>query len=310
MRQSNLVPYQEGHVGTLRDLSKDLAEATAAGGMSVVRVEGRRRMAASGVVLSGDGLVVTAHHVLERDEEIQVGLAGGEKSAAKVLGRDPSTDLALLKLEAGKPGAAPWAEAAAARVGEIVLALGRPGNEVMATLGVVSALEGSWRSPLGGSVDRYLQSDVVMYPGFSGGALLTAEGKVIGVNTSGLLRGVSVALPTETVRRVAEALAKHGKIRRGYLGVGVQAVRIPETQAKKVGQDTGLMVLTLEPESPASKAGILIGDVLLALGEDALADLDGLMAALSPDRVNQDLSARLMRGGESHTVKVRIGERE
>jgi S1-C subfamily serine protease len=278
--------------------------------MSVVRVEGRRRMAASGVVLSGDGLVVTAHHVLERDEEIQVGLAGGEKSAAKILGRDPSTDLALLKLEAGKPGAAPWAEAAAARVGEIVLALGRPGNEVMATLGVVSALEGSWRSPLGGSVDRYLQSDVVMYPGFSGGALLTAEGKVIGVNTSGLLRGVSVALPTETVRRVAEALAKHGKIRRGYLGVGVQAVRIPETQAKKVGQDTGLMVLTLEPESPASKAGILIGDVLLALGEDALADLDGLMAALSPDRVNQDLSARLMRGGESHTVKVRIGERE
>jgi len=278
--------------------------------MSVVRVEGRRRMSASGVVLSGDGLVVTAHHVLESDEEIQVGLAGGEKSAAKILGRDPSTDLALLKLEAGKPGAAPWAEAAAARVGEIVLALGRPGDEVMATLGVVSALEGSWRSPLGGSVDRYLQSDVVMYPGFSGGALLTAEGKVIGVNTSGLLRGVSVALPTETVRRVAEALAKHGKIRRGYLGVGVQAVRIPETQAKKVGQDTGLMVLTLEPESPASKAGILIGDVLLALGEDALADLDGLMAALSPDRVNQDLSARLMRGGESHTLKVRIGERE
>jgi S1-C subfamily serine protease len=297
-------------MGTLRDLSKDLAEATAAGGTSVVRVEGRRRMAASGVVLSGDGLVVTAHHVLERDEEIQVGLPGGEKSAAKVLGRDPSTDLALLKLDSAKPGAAPWAEAAAARVGEIVLALGRPGDEVMATLGVVSALEGSWRSPLGGSVDRYLQSDVVMYPGFSGGALLTAEGKVIGVNTSGLLRGVSVALPTETVRRVAEALAKHGKIRRGYLGVGVQAVRIPEAQAKVVGQDTGLMVLTLEPDSPASKAGILIGDVLLALGEDALADLDGLMAALSPDRVNQDLNARLMRGGESHTLKVRIGERE
>ncbi|MEX2030404.1 MAG: S1C family serine protease [Anaerolineales bacterium] len=296
-------------MGTLRDLSKDLAEATAAGGVSVVRVEGRRRMAASGVVLSGDGLVVTAHHVLERDEEIQVGLAGGAKSAAKVLGRDPSTDLALLKLETGKPSAAPWSEASAARVGEIVLALGRPGDEVMATLGVVSALEGSWRSPMGGSVDRYLQSDVVMYPGFSGGALLTAEGKVIGVNTSGLLRGVSVALPTETVRRVAETLAKHGKIRRGYLGVGVQAVRIPDAQAKKVGQETGLMVLTLEPESPASKAGVLIGDVLLALGEDALADLDGLMAALSPERVNQDLTARLMRGGESHTVKVRIGER-
>ena len=297
-------------MGTLRELSHELAEAAATGGRSVVRVEGRRRVAASGVVLSDDGLVVTAHHVLERDEEIHVGLAGGEREDAKVLGRDPSTDLALLRLEGKKATPAPWGEAASARVGELVLALGRPGAEINATLGVVSALEGGWRSPLGGAVDHYLQSDVVMYPGFSGGALITAQGKVIGVNSSGLLRGVSVALPTETVRRVADALAKHGRIRRGYLGVGVQAVRIPEPQAGQMGQVTGLMVLSVERDSPASRAGILIGDVLLGLDGDRLDDLDGLMTALQPERVGQEVKTRLMRGGEATTLTVRIGERE
>lgn len=297
-------------MGTLSELSHDLAEAAATGGRSVVRVEGRRRMAASGVVFSDDGLVVTAHHVLERDEEIHVGLPGGGRAEGKVVGRDPSTDLALLRLEGKKATSAPWAEAASARVGELVLALGRPGDEVNATLGVVSALEANWRSPLGGAIDHYLQSDVVMYPGFSGGALITAQGNVIGVNTSGLLRGVSVALPTETVRRVAEELAKHGRIRRGYLGVGVQAVRIPEPQAGNVGQEAGLMVLSIERDSPASRAGILIGDVLLALDGDKLDELEGLMAALGSERAGQEAKARLMRGGEATTITVRIGERE
>lgn len=297
-------------MSSLTELSHDLVEAVANGGRSVVRVEGRRRMPASGVMLSDDGLVVTADHVLERDEEIHVGLAAGERAEAKVLGRDPSTDLALLRIQGKKAAAAPWADASSAQVGELVLALGRPGAEVNATLGVVSALEPQWRSPVGGMVEHYLQSDVVMYPGFSGGALITAQGGVIGVNTSGLLRGVSVALPTETVRRISDALAKHGRIRRGYLGVGVQAVRIPEPQAGRAGQDRGLMVLSVERDSPASRGGVMIGDVLLGLDGDKLNDLDDLMAVLGSERVGQAVEARLMRGGETTTLSVVIGERE
>ncbi|HEY4667615.1 MAG TPA: trypsin-like peptidase domain-containing protein, partial [Anaerolineales bacterium] len=208
----------------IENMSNELAKMVELAGPAMVRVEGRRRMPASGIVWSKDGVIVTAHHVLERDDRLRVGFGGEEKVEAQLVGRDPSTDLAVLKADQKGLTQADWAELEGLKVGHLVLALGRPGRTVQATLGIVSALGTNWRTAAGGMVDRYLQTDVVMYPGFSGGALVDVEGKVLGLNTSAL-GGVSLTIPTSTVRRVTQALLTDGKVRRGYLGVGVQPVR-------------------------------------------------------------------------------------
>jgi S1-C subfamily serine protease len=196
----------------LQGLSNDLATVveTAGAGAGVVRVEARRRLPASGIVWSADGLIMTAHHVVERDESISVGLPDGQTVPATLVGRDPSTDLALLRAEATGLTPPPWTEPDTLRVGHLALALGRPGKTVRATLGVIGALGESWVTPTGGRVEPYLQTDVTMYPGFSGGPLVDASGSVVGVNTSALLRGVSLVIPTPTVRHVAEALLATG----------------------------------------------------------------------------------------------------
>src|SRR5512147_2821383 len=209
----------------LQSLSQALADAAEVAGKSIVRVEGRRRTPASGIVWSADGAIVTAHHVVERDE-VKIGLPDGETATAKLIGRDPTTDLAMLKADVKGLTAAKWAETSSLKVGHLVLALGRPGRTVQATLGVISALGETWRTPAGGEIDRYLQTDVVMYPGFSGGPLVGAGGEFLGLNTSGLLRGISVAIPAATIKRIGEQLLAHGKVRRGYLGVGAQPVRL------------------------------------------------------------------------------------
>ena len=174
----------------LSNLSNALAETVESGDQTVARVEARRRLPASGIVWSPDGVIVTAHHIVKRDEGIRIGLPDGKVVPAKLIGRDRSTDLAVLRAEADGLTAPVWAEDADLSVGHLVLALGRPGERVMATLGIISALKDNWRTPAGGQIDRYLQTDVVMYPGFSGGLLMSAEGKGLGLNTSALLRGV------------------------------------------------------------------------------------------------------------------------
>ena len=190
----------------LKNLSEDLAATVAGAGPAVVRVEGRRRLPASGIVWSAEGIIVTAHHVLESDENITVGLPDGKSAPATLVGRDPTTDLAVLRADIGGLGTPSWAELDDLQVGHLVLGLGRPRQTVMATLGIVGALGEGWRTPAGGSVDRYLQTDVTMYPGFSGGPLVNASGRVLGVNTSALLRGITITVPTSTVRRVVDTL--------------------------------------------------------------------------------------------------------
>ena len=201
----------------LSDLSQALAGTVAAAGQGVVRVEGRRRLPASGIVWPAGGVVVTAHHVVRRDEGIRLGLADGGTVHASVVGRDPTTDLAVLRAEAGDLPAAAVGGDGDLAVGHVVLALGRPGRSVQATMGIVSALGEEWQTPAGGRVERYVQTDVVMYPGFSGGPLVDAAGRVCGLNTSALLRGVSVALPAATVERVVGELLAHGRMRRCLL---------------------------------------------------------------------------------------------
>lgn len=291
----------------LQQLSDALAATVETAGASTVRVAGRKRLAATGIVWSADGVIVAAHHTLRQDEGIKVTLGDGRELDATLVGRDVTTDLALLRVAASDLTPAKWADPASIKVGHLALALGRPGQTVQATLGVVSALGEGWRTPAGGEVERYLQTDVVMYPGFSGGPLVGADGQVLGLNTSDLLRGVSLALPLETVQRVAEALLTHGRVRRGYLGVGVQTVRLPEGVAE--GQETGVLVTSVEKNSPAGQAGLVLGDTLLVLDGEPVTDPDSLLALLTGSRVDKTVDVRVLRGGALQTVRVTIGER-
>ena len=195
-------------------------------------------------------------------------------------------------------------------VGHIVLALGRPGRTVQATLGVVSGLGDAWRTPMGGQIDRYLATDVVMYPGFSGGPLVGANGRLLGLNTSGLDQGVSLAIPAATLDRVVEALRSHGRVRRGYLGVSTQRVRLPEGAAAAAGQKSGLLVVAVESGSPAEAAGLTLGDTLLAISGKGIQTHEDLLAALSGDVVGQKEAVRVLRGGQVQELSIKIGERE
>ena len=244
----------------LPELSEALADAVSNAAAGLVRVEGRERLPATGIGCDAEGLILTAHHVLERDENINVGFEDGETVTAELVGRDQATDLALLRTSKRGSSVPAWAGPEDLRVGHMVLALGRPGKNVQATLGIVSALGDSWRTPAGGPVDRYLQTDTVMYPGFSGGPLVDVQGRFVGLNTSALLRGVSITVPAPTLNRVVQDLSEHGSVRRAYLGVGAQPNRLPDGIAKDLGQETGLLLVSVEQGSAAEEGGLFLGD--------------------------------------------------
>lgn len=295
---------------TIQELSNGLADVVAAAGSTVVRVEGRRRTPASGIIWSADGLVVTAEHVLRRDDNIKVGLTDGESTEATLVGRDPSTDLALLQISGSGLKTLEQAEEAEMAVGHFVLALGRPGRTVQATFGIVSGLGDGWRTSMGGQIDRYLQTDVIMYPGFSGGPLVGANGRLLGLNTSGMGLGVSLAIPAVTIGRVVDSLRAHGRVRRGYLGVSTQRVRLPEDAASALGQRAGLLVISVEAGSPAAEGGLTLGDTIVTLGGRSIARHEDLLAALTGDVVGQKDVVQILRGGQVLDLNVRIGERE
>jgi S1-C subfamily serine protease len=251
---------------------------------------------------------VTASHVAKRDNKIKVGLPDGSSVQATVVGRDRSTDLAVLRVEATDlaPAARKNDEV---QVGHLVLALGRPGRTVQATLGIVSALGDSWRTRLGGQIDRYMQTDVVMYPGFSGGPLIGAAGQVLGLNSSGLMRGVSLTIPTTTLSRTVDTLLAHGRMRRGYLGVSTQPVRLPSAAQEQLNQETGLLIVSVEPDSPADKGDLVLGDTIVGMDGETIRHHDDLLALLSGDRVSNKVPLQIVRGGEVRTLNVTVGER-
>ncbi len=293
----------------LQQLSNDLAATVEAAAPGIVRVEGRQRMPATGIVWSADGVIVTAHHVVTRDDELAVGLPNGDRVSASLVGRDPSTDLAVLRADASGLQPPQWADAGTLAVGQLVLALGRPGHTVQATLGVISALGKAWRTPTGGEIDHYLQTDVVMYPGFSGGPLVGAAGVMLGLNTSALLNGISVTVPGSTLRSVVTTLLEHGHVRRGYLGVGAQPVRLPDGLAALLEQETALLLITVEADSPAASGGLLMGDTIVGLDGERVRHMDDLQALLSGSRVGQTVPVKIVRGGQVQEFRVTIGER-
>lgn len=292
----------------LQDLSNALAQTVTTVSPGIVRVEGRRRLAASGIVWSPDGLIVTAHHTVQKEDGLQVGLPDGQTVAATLVGRDPTTDLAVLRAEA--KNLTPLSPATESmQVGHLVLALGRPDQTVQATLGIISAVGKGWRTSVGGLIDQYVQTDVVMYPGFSGGPLVNAAGQLLGLNTSALVRGISLTVPAVTLNRVVDMLVKHGKVRRGYLGVNTQPVRLPTSLEQQLGQEAGLLLVAVEPSSPAEQGGLLLGDTIVSLEGSPVQQHDDLLALLSSDRVGTPVKVRIIRGGQVQEISVVVGER-
>lgn len=297
---------------TLESLSTDLAAATERAGRSVVAVHARRRIPASGVVWR-PGVIVATHHTVHKDADVRITFGDGVQGRAVVAGRDPGTDLVVLRYAQGEAGNVPGSPADLAReplrVGQLALALGRPGDAVTAAFGVVSAVGPAWRTWHGGEIDQFVRLDLAVYDGFSGGPLVDPVGRVLGINTSALARAAAVTIPAATVDRVVDQLLAGGRVRRGYLGIGTQPVRLPEgVRAAADGQTVGLMLVALEPGAPAEQAGLLLGDVLLALGGRATSDVDDVLAALAGDSVGRVLDARVLRAGALRTVPVTVGE--
>jgi S1-C subfamily serine protease len=295
---------------SLAKVSEELASLVEKGAPSVVRVEGRRRSSASGVVWSADGVIVTAHHSVDADEEVPVGLHDGGTTRARVVGRDPGSDLAVLRAEASGLVPVRWGDAATPRPGELVVALSRPGRTIRARLGVVSAVAGEWRTPIGGRLETYLETDVAPHPGFSGGLLVAADGSALGVNNAGILRGTPLALGPATAKRVVGTLLERGRMRRGWLGIGTQVVALTPDVRETAGQEAALLVLSVQPGGPAAKAGLFLGDVLLHAGDETLTSPQALLSALEEESVGRELALRVLRGGEVRSVSVTVGERE
>jgi S1-C subfamily serine protease len=293
----------------LQELSESVAGIVERAARWVVRVEGRRRGPSSGVVWSAEGVVATAHHVLERDEEIGVGLPDGAAVKAGVIGRDPATDVALLRVPPGALEAPPWAEPEGRRPGELVLALSRPGRSARARLGVLHAVAGEWRAAGGARVAAHLESDIGVQLGFSGGLLLAADGRALGMNTTGLLRGAALAVPAPTLRRVAGALLERGRVRRGFLGLGTQPVPLTPDLVEATGQAAALLVVSVQPDAPAFRAGLRLGDALLTADGAPLRHPGELLPFLDEDRVGRPLRLRMLRAGEARELTLTVGER-
>jgi S1-C subfamily serine protease len=189
------------------------------------------------------------------------------------------------------------------------MALGRPGRHVMATLGIVSAIGEGWRTPAGGLLEGYVQPDTAMYPGFSGGPLVDVAGRFVGMNTSALARGMALTVATPTLRRVVEVLLAHGRVRRAYLGIGAQTGRLPASIAQQAGQDTAVLLVSVEAGSPADRGGLLLGDAVLAVDGHPVRVLDDLLTLLTGDLVGQRVSLRVLRAGQLQDIALVVGER-
>jgi S1-C subfamily serine protease len=297
---------------TLSDLSNEIAVISQAAEASVVAVQAGAHRWSSGVIWR-EGVVVTAERGVRRDENIQVKLSGGRTLKAELAGRDPGSDLAVLKVAGlDAPRAALPPATGTPRVGSLVLVLGRsPNSGLNASLGIVSAASPAWRTWRGGRLDEYLRLDARVFPGSAGGAVVDVERRLLGVATLALSRIAALAIPPSTVDRVAGRLLAEGHIPRGYLGIGLQPVPISEASRTKLslGNRSGLMAIQVEPESPAEQAGMLPGDILVALDDQAVEQLDDLMAFLDPESVGKSVRARLIRAGTLTELPLVVGGR-
>jgi S1-C subfamily serine protease len=297
-----------GGMSDLANLSAELAAAVESAAQFVVSIDARPRATSSGIIWK-PGVIVTVEHAIRRTDEIRITLPDGRSTAAALAGRDSSTDIAVLKYD--DSGATPEPRVAAnGRPGNIALAVGRTQHGPTATMGIISAVDQSWRTWRGGLIDRFIRLDLELYASLSGAPVVSSSGGFVGMATAGLSRTAAIAIPPETLDRVASELLAKGKVSRGYLGIGLQPVPLPTylSEKLKLGR-AGVIVLSVEPGGPAQAGGIVIGDVLLSIAERPVTDLGDVQSALGSDSVGRTVPVELLRGGERKTVEVRIGER-
>ncbi len=297
--------------GLLAALSRELTAAVEQADPWIVSTNARPGLPTSGVIWS-EGVIVTAHHTLVREEELTVRFADGSERPAEVAGRDPGTDLAVLATQTGKREAAPAAEEVTVKAGQLVLAVGRNSEHgLRSTLGTISGVGAEWHTHRGGRIEQYILLDLSLFPGFSGGPLLDAEGRVLGVNTAGLSRQSGVTLPVATVSRVAKDLAERGHVRRGYLGVGLYPVQIPESLRKglAIENERGIMIVGVEEGGAADRSGVALGDLFIAVDGKAVQEPEELQAHLGEESVGKQIEVTIIRGGKREELKVEVGER-
>ena len=295
----------------LNALSHDLAHVVEQVSPSVVAVNARRHLSSSGVYWH-DGIIVTAAHTIRRTDEISVIVASGQSVVATLAGVDPSTDLAVLKIDNPELSPPLFGDSSQLKVGHVVLAVGRGVQRGLnATLGIVGVLSGSWRTWRGGLIDQFIGLDLVLHPGAAGGPLTDSHGRVLGINTLGLSRSMALTIPVSTVNRVVTHLLEKGHMGLGYLGLGMRPIPLPENlkSTLNLSADSGLIVVTVEPDGPGSKAGVLFGDVIVALEGTAVSNIRDLQAFLEPESVGKTVPVSIIRGGKPIEINVTIGER-
>ncbi len=288
-------------MNVIETISRELADHVAKVQEGVVRVQAGCRGGGTGLAWS-ERLVITAAHNLNREDGIEVA-SGPKRLPATLLGIDAASDVAALRVDDDLTPF-PRADLETLRVGELVVALARPHEHVRASLGVLSVAGGEYRLAGGARVDRYLESDVRIANGFSGGPLLSARGELIGMNTAGLVRGAALALPAATLGRIVDALVAHGRVQRAFLGVNVHGVRLSRRANAEPRQRFGLLVLGVQAEGPAEAAGVLQGDILLRLSEKPLERVSELEGILDAESAGQTLELQLLRGGELRTLSI------
>ena len=290
----------------LASVSDGLASAVQRAGRSVVAVHGRRRFPASGLAWRDDQ-VLTASHVLERDSDLSITSPDGTQHAARLVGRDPGSDLAVLAVSGASLEPIDRAPSGGLAAGHLVLAVGRPGTpQPVASFGAISSVGGAWRTAQGGLLEAYIRADVALLPGLSGGALVDVSGRAVGLLSAHLAGGDPVGIPVDTLDGLVQRILSGGSLRRAYLGISTQPVELQEVLRLRLGlrQTSGLMLLGLEPDAPAERGGLLLGDILLAIGGRVVEDGEALQMALGPQAIGTDTPIRLIRGGDLREIHV------
>jgi S1-C subfamily serine protease len=285
--------------------SEALAALVSQSAAGVVAVKSAAYRVTSGIALH-DNLIAVASHSLRREDQVPVHAADGSQTVAAILGRDPSIDLAILKAEGLNTKELHAAETASLKAGSLAAVVGLTVDAgVTASLGVLGAVGPARRNWRGGTLDQFLRLDVNLYPSQSGAAVVNAAGQLIGMATPAMSRHSTIAVPVSTIERIARELLEQGRIRHGYLGVGVQPVAV----RGKTDQESGLILLNVEPDSPADKAALLLGDVLLTFDGKKMTDIDDLHSALRGDVIGRTVKAVVLRGGASIEADITVVER-
>lgn len=291
----------------LNNFSTNLADLVERAGQSSVGIEARHRIGSSGFLWKS-GVIVTAAHAIRRDEDIPVILPNGKRATATLAGRDPDTDIAVLRVDGAEAPA--LTKSTTLRTGEIVVAVGRHEPGPLAAMGIVSTAGGPWKTWRGAQLDSLLRLDIGTYPRSSGSLVIDAQGGFAGMLTGGLTRTAPVAIPAATIDRVVKELLEHGRIAQGYLGIGLQTIPLPSAYARalKREQRAGVIVLNVEPDGPAEGSGVLVGDVIVEIDGQPIGDTDDIHTSLR-GAIGKTLPTLVLRGGEGVELKITVGER-